>query len=388
MKRFYPSLPMLGLVLVVSISLAALSQAQTLTVLHSFSSTGTDGQIPLAGLLLANGKFYGTTEQGGSHAGTGTIFQVDAKGHETVLYAFTGANGTVPSAGLVRDAAGNLYGTTTEGGDFNLGTVFKLDATGVETVLHHFSGGTDGSIPFAGLILDAAGNLYGATNTGGDPSCNCGTVFQISPNGTESVLYSFTGGTDGGSPVTGNLIRDSAGNLLGTTADGGAFGQGAVFKIHPDGTETTLYSFTGKSDGGSPYCNLIRDGKGNLYGTTSGGGTSRFGTVFKIDSQGNETVLHNFAGGSDGESPMAGLVLDGKGNLYGTTVAGGVVGKYGYGTIFEISQNGTETVLHAFNRLDGDTPAAGLIIDGKGNLYGTTSSGGLHGRGTVFKLTP
>ena len=388
MKCSYSSLPMLGLLFVASIVVSPLSQAQTLTVLHNFSSTGPDGQLPLAGLVLANGNFYGTTEQGGSRAGTGTVFQLDAKGHETVLYAFTGTGGSFPSAGLVRDAEGNLYGTTTEGGQFNLGTVFKLDSSGVETVLHHFEGGTDGSIPFAGLILDAAGNLYGETNAGGDATCNCGTVFEIGADGAESVLYRFTGGTDGSVPVTGNLIRDSAGNLLGTTADGGASGQGAVFKIHPDGTETTLYSFTGKSDGGSPYSNLIRDGKGNLYGTTSGGGTFRFGTVFKIDSRGNETVLHNFAGGSDGESPMAGLVLDSKGNLYGTTIAGGVVGKYGYGTVFEISQNGTETVLHAFNRLDGASPAVGLIIDGKGNLYGTTSSGGVQGRGTVFKVTP
>jgi uncharacterized repeat protein (TIGR03803 family) len=388
MKSLHSFLPMLGLFLVASIILAPLSYAQTLTVLHSFNSNGEDGQVPLAGLLLAKGVFYGTTEQGGSRTGSGTVFQVDAKGNETVLYAFTVANGSVPSAGLVRDAAGNLYGTTTEGGQFNLGTIFKLDSSGVETVLHHFSGGADGSIPFAGLILDAAGNLYGASNTGGDLTCNCGTVFEIDASGSESVLYRFTGGTDGSFPVTGNLIRDSAGNLLGTTGSGGAFGQGAVFKIHPDGTETTLYSFTGKSDGGSPFCNLIRDGNGNLYGTTSGGGTFRFGTVFKIDSQGHESVLHNFAGGSDGESPMAGLVLDSKGNLYGTTAAGGVIGKYGYGTIFEISQNGTETVLHAFNRLDGQTPAAGLIRDGKGNLYGTTSSGGVQGRGTVFKLTP
>jgi uncharacterized repeat protein (TIGR03803 family) len=225
-----------------------------------------------------------------------------------LLHSFTGgADGATPDAGLVLDAAGNLYGTTVAGGASNLGTVFKLDKTGKETLRYSFLGGADGATPYAGLILDGAGNLYGATEVGG--ASNSGTVFKLDTTGVETLLYSFTGGADG-TPDVG-LVRDAAGNLYGTTFAGGAPSFGTVFKLDTTGTETVLYSFTGGADGGSPFGGLVRDAAGNLYGTTIEGGVDRApceadgyrgcGVVFKLDPTGTETVLYTFTGGRTGE---------------------------------------------------------------------------------------
>jgi uncharacterized repeat protein (TIGR03803 family) len=248
------------------------------------------------------------------------------------VYSFTGTagDGYQPWAGVVRDSAGNLYGTTPYGGD-GLGIVFKVDPAGKETVLYGFTGQADGDLPFGGLFLDGKGNVYGTTESSG--SSFYGTVFEVTPAGQETTLYSFTGGTDGGNPDAG-LIRDSAGNLYGTTPRGGASGFGTVFKVTPLGEETVLYSFTGGSDGSSPsYSSLVRDSVGNLYGTTPTGGTSDFGVVFKLDTTGTETVLHNFSG-TDGKIPYGTLAFDKSGNLYGTTYEGGA---YGGGVIFKIT---------------------------------------------------
>ena len=259
-----------------------------------------------------------------------------AQGHtytKKVIYSFAGgSDGADPLAGLVRDAASNLYGTTYAGGDYGSGTVFKLDTTGKEAVLHSFSGGPDGGYPYAGLILDAAGNLYGTADAGGVH--NYGAVFEMPAGGAEGVLYSFTGtGGDGADPLAG-LIRDGVGNLYGTTASGGAFGLGTVFKVSAGGAETVLHSFRGGSDGEYPYASVIRDAAGNLYGTTYGGGASGWGTVFEINPTGKETVLFSFAGAADGASPEGGLVQDAAGHLYGTTKYGGTLGA---GTVFELS---------------------------------------------------
>lgn len=320
----------------------------------------------------------------------------------TVLHAFAGGNdGINPQAGLIADKAGNLYGTTVEGGNgcsggYTCGTVFELAPDGTETVLHAFTGGNDGYFPQAALIQDKAGNLFGTTDEGG-ANYGGGTVFKLAPDGTETVLHTFTGGNDGDSPQAG-LVEDKAGNLYGTTTIGGAgcgnrysTGCGTVFEVAPDGTETVLHAFAGGNDGFSPRAGLILDKAGNLYGTTTEGGGAGCeyygcGTVFKIAPDGTETVLYAFAGGNDGEEPEAGLIEDKAGNFYGTTAMGGGTGcqqiaLLGCGTVFKLTPDGTETVLYSFTGKngDGDLPLAGLIRDKAGNFFGTTTQGGGNG---------
>jgi uncharacterized repeat protein (TIGR03803 family) len=382
------------------------------TVLHSFDLA--DGAHPVAGLTRdAAGNLYGTA---------GVVFKLGPTGTYTVLYRFTGgADGGAPNGPLIRDPAGNLYGTTTyggSGGTYGHGVVFKLSPTGTETVLYRFTGGADGGAPNGPLIRDPAGNLYGTTAGGGattnacKPPFTCGVVFELircdsTPSGYDfKVLHSFTG-PDGALPLVG-LIRDGAGNLYGTTANGGdtstsacsGLGCGVVFKLSPTGTETVLYSFTGGADGAQPLAGLIRDAGGNLYTTTSQDGTGRFGTVFKLSPAGAGTALYSFSGGADGGNPSGGLTRDSAGNLYGTTVLGGVAesvgcsfaGSTSCGVVFKLSPTGTYTVLHTFTGGgDGGNPFAGLILDVAGNLYGTTYFGGrtraCDGCGVVFRVT-
>jgi uncharacterized repeat protein (TIGR03803 family) len=311
---------------------------------------------------------------------------------EKVVYAFlrdidgTG-DGAVPSAGLVADQDGNLYGTTIGGGSAGEGTVFRIAPGGSETILHSFTGGQDGYSPEAALIIDDSGSLYGTTTVGG-LSGNNGTVFRIAPNGTETQLYVFTGGSDGGKPIAG-LIADGGGNLYGTTHSGGANNKGVVFKLAPNGIETVLHSFMGGSDGAYPEAGLIADGQGNLYGTTLNGGSSDNGTVFKLTPDGTETVLHQFMGHSDGSGPMGDLVADSKGNLYGTVQFGGLDScQLGCGIVFKVAPDGTESVFYSFaGGKDGRQPSSRLIADRRGNLYGSTLFGGQHNEGAVFKLT-
>ena len=373
------------------------------TVLHAFSGS-PDGSAPLAGLFRDKvGNLYGTTAAGGV-AGWGTVYKLDARGRATVLYNFSGgSDGGYPVAGLVRDSAGNFYGTTEMRGAYNAGTVFKLDPSGKETVLYSFTGSSDGGSPYAGVVRDPSGNLYGTTYSGG-ASSYYGTVFKLDTGGKQTVLYSFTGSTDGGNPEAG-LILDASENLYGTTLNGGS-GHGVVFKLDTTGKETVLYSFTGYSDGGSPFASLVGDASGNLYGTTAFGGTNLdcaykngagCGVVFKVDTTGKETALYSFDGGSDGTSPYASLVRDAKGNLYGTTPFGGSAYSSN-GTVFRLDTTGREKVLHSFTgaTTDGAGPVAALVRDPSGNLYGTTLGGGIDGNGycqqdgngcgTVFKI--
>jgi len=294
----------------------------------------------------------------------------------------------------VLDAQGNLYGTTSKGGAYNYGTVFKLDTSANEAVLYSFTGTAgDGVYPYAGLVLDAQGNLYGTTYEGG--ATGNGTVFKLDTSANEAVLYSFTGTAgDGVYPYAG-LVLDAQGNLYGTTVLGGAGGVGTVFKLDTSGKETVLYSFT-MLDGAVPYAGLVLDTQGNLYGTTYGGGNRACkypcGTVFKLDTTGKETVLYSFTGtGGDGAYPEAGLVLDAQGNLYGTTLYGGsgrCRGQLHCGTVFKLDTSGNESALYGFSGKDGAYPWAGLVMDAQGNLYGTTSQGGAYNYGTVFKLQP
>ena len=363
--------------------------AGTESVLHSFGSSTTDGVLPDAGLVMDGaGNLYGTTEGGGASV-QGTVFEIDAAGTESVLYSFAGnTDGSSPQADLLRDSAGNLYGTTFSGGASSAyGTVFKISAAGTESIVHSFTAPVtgDGESPLAGLVMDNAGNLYGTTYVGG--AHNDGAVFKIDAAGTESVLYSFPIGTNGNANPSGSLIMDSSGNLYGTTVFGGANNGGTVFRISATGSESIVYSFgSSASDGWYPESRLIMDSDGNLYGTTTDGGASNGGTVFKIGTDGTEGVLHSFgSSAADGLNPRAGLVLGSDGNLYGTTYAGGANGD---GTVFKISVGGTESVLYSFgsSASDGMNPVGGLAIDSVGNLYGTTSRGGVNNDGTVFKI--
>ncbi len=399
------------------------------TILHKFGGN-PDGQSPEAGLILDRaGNLYGTTVAGGSDPqcpggfgeGCGTVFSLDTAGKETVLYSFAGRpDGASSFAGLMADAAGSLYGTTALGGNVGgcyagggdgCGTVFKLDSAGNETMLHDFrsvfKGKPDGQSPEGDLVADAAGNLYGTTPFGGPDAS--GTIFEIDALGKETVLYSFTGGADGARPYSG-VTRDAAGNLYGVTYFGGSDscvgGCGTVFEFDTaTGALTTLHAFTGQADGGNPYGGLIQDAAGNFYGTTelngdnacSGGNGPGCGVVFELGSSGVETVLHAFEGSPDGRNPYTRLVMDGHGNLFGTTAFGGdsACNKgNSCGVVYEVDKNGKETVLHSFKggRKDGEVVYGGLVRDRAGNLYGTTVSGGIgscsRGCGMVFKLAP
>lgn len=369
-----------------------LTAGQSESVLHSFTGA-LDGSSPYAGLFLDHdGNLYGTTLYGGGSSlctnGCGMVFRLSISGGETVLYSFGGGtDGANPYGGLVLDAKGNLYGTTTSGGFF-VGTVFQLNPAGMETLLHTFNGsnGGDGSSPFEGLIQDAQGNLYGTTFSGGSQCSSiggCGTVFEVSPSGVETVLYSFSGGNDGGYPFSSLLLAPN-GDLYGTTVFGGTYNQGTVFRLTSAGAETVLYSFTGGVDGAQPLGGLVFDGKRSILGTTSKGGASGNGTVFKITPTGKQAVIYSFHGGTDGSVPDAGVIVDKKGRIFGTTNQGGASG---LGTVFGLTPSGQERVLYSFKGgSDGAFPTAGLVQDGNGNFFGTTSSGGAAGLGTVYEV--
>jgi uncharacterized repeat protein (TIGR03803 family) len=349
-------------------------------VLFNFTG-GTDGSEPTGTLVQdAAGNLYGTTLNGGAQ-GLGVVFRLAASGKEKVLHSFNGgADGVNPLAGPILDTMGNLYGTTSVGGSQNLGIAYKLDSSGNETVLHTFGVGADGANVPAGLIEDEAGNLYGVTYYGG--AYGVGTVFELASSGSESVLYDFTGQTDGGDPDT-SLVQDTAGNLYGATRDG----CGVVFELTPTREDFVLLDLGDSLDnpGGCDLRgDLVRDAAANLFGTTYYGGASGYGVVFKLDPSGNETVLHSFSGGMGGANPQSGLVQDAAGNFYGTTYNGG---PYGLGVVFKLDSSGNESVLHYFaGGADGANPYGGLLLDAAGDLYGTTRFGGTSGHGTVFKI--
>jgi uncharacterized repeat protein (TIGR03803 family) len=369
-------------------------RAQTLSVLHTFIA-GTDGAMPFAGLLLDAGNLYGTTEIGGP-ASAGTVFKLDGHGNEA-LYAFTGGiNGQLPSSSLIRDAAGNFYGTIFAGGSQGKGAVYTISKNGKERILYSFKGQPDGENPYPALLRDAQGNFYGTTYIGG--TSGEGVAFKLDAMGTETVLHSFTGGQDGRFPYA-SLIMDDAGNLCGTTLDGGPQDLGVVFKLDANGNETVLYRFAGGEDGAYPFAGLFRDHRGNLYGTTfmgggNGCGGQGCGTVFKLDSSGRETVLYSFQE-LHGANPYGGLIHDSDGNLYGATLAGGPSNA---GVVYKLNRQGQQTVLYSFTGgPDGAYPYATLVRDTAGNLYGTTWEGGdltcnnpngPYGCGVVFKLAP
>jgi len=315
-----------------------------------------------------------------------------------VLHNLIGPHdGASPEASLYRDAQGNLYGVNEVGGSdacFNsgCGTVFKLSPKGKETTLHVFTG-DDGAYPIAELTADSAGNLYGTTNNGG--ANIAGTVFKVVPNGKTTIIYNFTGGADGGNPYAG-LVADDSGNFYGTTTGGGASDAGTVFKITPGGKETVIYSFAGGSDGLSPIGSLLRDSGGNFYGTATNGGIdcdgSGFGCgiIFKVTPTGVDTVLYRFEGGDHGADPAAGLIMDEAGTLYGTTNNGGDV-NCDCGVVFKLTPDGVQTALHVFTGgSDGGNSKSRLVMDASGNLYGAAGlgGGGDCGCGVLFKMKP
>jgi len=417
---------LLGLILI-GMSIAV--QCQTETVLHSFGGTVNDGFGPAGGLLVdASGNLFGTTAGGsttlcdlGEVFGCGIVYELVKSSNgdtETILYSFgttspTG-DGASPYAGLIADAAGNLYGTTTYGGSPNClidigvdgcGTVFELVKTPTgysESVLHTFTGLGDGANPYVSLTMDSSGNLYGTTYNGG--ACALGTVFELvksSGGYTEKILYSFGCTPNDGSYPYGAVIADSAGNLYGTTESAGASEDGTVFELVNSGgeyTEKVLYNFSG-TDGDMPVGGVIADLAGNLYGTTEGGGEYAAGTVFELtNSLGSytENVLYSFKGPSDddGQAPMASLVMDASGNLYGTARLGGTgCAPQGCGIVFELvnaSGTYTEKIVHRFGAPgDGLDPSAPLVVDSAGNLYSVTGAGGAIvtcSCGTVFVI--
>jgi len=329
---------------------------------------------------------------------------------ESVLYSFTGGvDGYGPYGSLVFDAAGNLYGTTVRGGTYDAGAVFQLTPTvsgWIEAPIYSFANNSDGANPWGALAIDAAGNLYGTAYFGGH---GYGTVFRLSPSSIGwkfSVLHEFKGSFDGGNPRAG-VILDSAGNLYGTTYFGGR-GNGVVFELSPTATgwkESVLHIFSGLNDGAYPAAALSFDAAGNLYGTTTSGGSSHNGVAFRMapttGGKWNLAVIHSFSGGKDGAAPWAGLTLDSSGNLYGTTLNGGNLNTcsgFGCGTVFKLRPNvqgfWTESVIHTFmGKTDGAYPYAGIILDASGNVYGATYYSGIlsdcagSGCGNVYKLS-
>ena len=363
-----------------------LAGAQTFVPLYSFTG-GADGDNPIAGLVQASdGNLYGTTYEGGTN-GYGAIFRITASGALMPLYSFTdGHDGAHPYTGLIQASDGNLYGTTADGGTNGDGTVFRITTNNVFTPLYSFTGGHDGAEPRGGLLQASDGNLYGTTANGGTNFD--GTVFRISTNDVFTPLYSFTGGHDGTFPEA-TLVQASDGNLYGTAYQGGISnditGYGTIFRITTNGVLTPLHSFTNGVDGAAPAAGLVSANDGNLYGTTTDGGTNGYGVVFQITTNGVFTSLYSFTDGHDGADPNAALVQASDGNLYGTTYEGGT---NGYGTLFRVTTTGALTPLYSFtDGHDGADPLAGLVSAGNGNLYGTALGGGTNDDGTVFELT-
>jgi uncharacterized repeat protein (TIGR03803 family) len=388
-------------------------------VLRDFQYLSEKGQNPAGGVILdASGNLYGTTNRGGyiefcPGEGCGTVFELSPKESggwfETVLYEFGAydGDGVEPYSGLVFDSHGNLYGTTLFGGTYGFGTVFELSpgvgGSWVESVLYSFSNtGSDGAYPSSTLIFDGVGNLYG---TAGGGAYEYGIVFELSLAGAgawkETTVHSFDpNGTDGTVPSSAPLVFDAAGNLFGTTQQGGtgngcASGCGTVFELTPGAddvwAETVLYNFTFVGNAGRLPADsgVIFDSAGNLYGTTQGGGTYNYGTVFELSPSGSlwkMKWIHAFGLGDDLGYPSKGVAIDSGGNLYGTT------GTFGPpGTVFEMSPLGggrwSEKVLHSLYAFDISDPS-GLVLDSAGNIYGASFYGGSGGEGTVFEVRP
>jgi uncharacterized repeat protein (TIGR03803 family) len=383
--------------------------AETVNVIYNFAGGG-DGEYADTDLETDSaGNIYGTTVLGGDFGG-GTVFRLSPTPTgwvHTVLYSFTGgADGGEPYKGVSLDREGNLYGTAVTGGsgscEGGCGVAYKLTNSGgtwTQTVIHAFTGGADGSGPGARLTVDRSGNVYGMAPTGG--AYGLGTIYKIHQehNGAWNlkVIHAFTGGADGATGSAGRMIL-RRGHLYGAATTGGAYGSGVVFELTPRGVGEwhfrAIYSFRGQPDGSFPYGAVLFDRWGNIYGTTYYGGANNIGAVYELSPFGlsaewEERVIYSFQGGTDGNSPISNLVFDRAGNLYGTTSEGGL----GSGTIFKLSPVGggqwTETVVHLFQGPpDGAFPYNGIVVDRFGNFYGATVHGGENDDGSIYKFTP
>jgi uncharacterized repeat protein (TIGR03803 family) len=357
------------------------NSSNSITTLASFNSS--NGANPAAGLVEdSSGNLFGTTLQGGTNL-YGTVFEVaNGSSSITTLASFNYSNGASPESSLVKDSSGNLFGTTQYGGTHGAGTVFEV-ANGGNTVttLASFDAYPNGASPFAALVKDGNGNLFGTTTGGGTSSD--GTVFEVAHgSNTITTLASFNY-SNGADPI-GGLVEDSSGNLFGTTILGGTYGAGTVFEVaNGSNSITTLASFN-YSNGYSALGTLVEDSSGNLFGTTSLGGTSGYGTVFEVAHGSNTiTTLASFNNGN-GAFPYGGLVEDSSGNLFGSTTGGGTTG---YGTVFEVANSSNSiTTLASFNSTTGFVPYGTLVDDSGGNLFGSTYVGGTSGAGTVFEV--
>lgn len=405
---------LLAAAFVLTMLVAQPSPAQTFNVIYNFNLQ--TGQSPWSGPTMDRaGNLYGTTFNGGS-SGNGIAYKLTRVGAGwifTPLYSFAGgSDGAHPYAGVTIGPDGAIYGATYYGGGsgcgLGCGTVYRLAPPPTtcnstlcawnETVLYRFNGSADGALPFAAVAFDQAGNLYGTTLSGAGNGCGgngCGIVYKLTRSGvnwTESIVHTFTGGTDGSSPRAG-ITLDSAGNLYGTTTLGGNYGYGVVFQMTPSGggwNENVLYTFTGGADGGSPLSGVIFDGLGNLYGGNANDGSAPC-KAYELSPSGgswNFTLLYGFTY-EQGANCARNLGFDNAGNLYGTTAGGG---SYANGVVFELSHSGgswTYTALHEFTGGDdGEDSYSNIVIDSSGNLYGTASLGGTHGAGVVFQLAP
>jgi uncharacterized repeat protein (TIGR03803 family) len=394
--------------------------AGTETVLWNFNPLQGDAGYPSNNTLIADGSgnFYGATAVDGAN-GTGAFFELSPNGNggwnEAVIHSFGPLGGTAdgyyPFGHIARDKHGNLYGTTETGGTNGTGTVYEMSPTSggvwTETVIYNFGAynSGDATYPLAGLAMDGAGNLYGTTADGGGSSnCvdGCGAVYELSPTSgggwKEAILHSFSGNPDG-SDIRSGVILDEAGNLYGTAISGGTHGYGTVYRMKntkKGWVLRVLYTFRVKTGANPGYGNLIMDKAGNLYGTAYAGGSHNTGTVWELvysatKNNYSENVLYNFGpkGGGDGMTPPAGVTLGRNGNLYGTTTWGGT---YMNGTFFELVRlkNGQwkERIVHDFTGSDdGGYPTSDLIKDATGNLYGLAGIGGSHLAGVVFEFT-
>jgi len=415
-----------GIVLAMTVLAAPLTQAQTFTVLHTFN--GTDGGVASTALQMDRaGNLYGVAGDGGNYGsncqpyGCGTAFKLTRSGSGWVfslLYTFPGGyDGSRPDSQLVFGPDGALYGSTDQGGIGHCGDSGTLPCGMIYrmappasfcksfvcpwnvTVLYRFTGGADGGGP-GEIVFDQAGSIYGPTQLGGQSGCSgyfCGTVFKLTPSAggwTESVLYTFAGGSQDGYWPDGNLVFDQSGNIYGTTEMGGVEFEGTVYQLTPSQygyTEKLLYQFTTGNSGQGPI-GLLLDPSGNLFGTTFTGGLGGCGTAFELTpSNGNWVFLtpYSFSGGVGACGPFVGLIRDPAGNLYGTTNR---TGAYGKGAVFKLTPSGggwIYTALHDFTGgSDGGYPLSNVIFDTTGNFYGTASTGGSHGDGVVWEITP
>lgn len=409
-SRLRPSVVKLAVVIILLVAAtAAWSQTQfPYTVLYKFPLATNPGQFQqyaVGNLVLdSSGSIFGATTYGGSPygnclSGCGVVFKLN-HGRFTNVDTFNSfaPNPYLPSSGLLRDKTGNLYGETQFGGSEISGAVYTIDPNGNETLLASFDNNERN--PLGGLIQDKAGDLLGVTLGNCNPGMGCGEIFKLDLAGNKTVLYTFPAGGEAGSNPESALVVDKEGNIYGTTPFGGAsisplnqyMGFGVLFKLSPDGTETVLHHFTGKTDGGYPM-GLTQDGRGNLIGFTAQGGPTNIagnggntpgcfisggcGVIFKYDTQGNFSILHSFSGGAGGAQPT-GVPLLLNGSIYGATYGGGYSAiepcSGGCGVVFRLSPSGVETVLHTFIYIDGVHPSTGLVTDGKGDLFGATAS--------------